>query len=122
MVAAAENILAATALGDGASAMAADVAEGAECALLVADNDNWFADDIDGKEGFGVGDGAFYGVLFVTFPTGSVERADELPGAAEDAGFLSVKDRGIGVELRSERMGRFDSFVNVEMERIWGHG
>jgi hypothetical protein len=64
VVAAAENIFAAAALGDGAGAMAADVAEGAERVLLVAHDDNWFADDIDGEEGFGVGHGAFCVVKF----------------------------------------------------------
>ena len=52
MIAAAKNIFAAAALGDGAGAMAADVAESAQRALLVADDDYRFADDIDGEESF----------------------------------------------------------------------
>ena len=59
--------------------MAADVAEGAERALLVADDDYGFANDIDGEECFGIGDGAFCGLLFAAFATlftGCVESAD----------------------------------------------
>src|SRR4029077_3425378 len=119
MIAAAQNIFAAAALRDGAGAVAADVAEGAERALLVANDDDRFADDVDSEKGFRIGDGAFCAVLF---SAGSVESANELPGATEDAGFLHVEDGGVGVKLRRERVGAFDLLMDVEIDGLSGHG
>ena len=112
VIVAAQNIFAAAALRDGAGAVAADVAEGAERALLVANDDDRFADDVGGEKSFGIGDGA---LCAVHFAARRVERADELPGATEDAGFFSVENSGIGVELRRERVRAFDLFVDVEL-------
>jgi len=92
VIAAAENIFAAAALRDGPGAVATDVAEATESALLIANDDNRFADDVRGEESFRIGDGVFCAVLL---PAGSVESADELPGA----------DRIIGTEgCRGERI------------------
>src|SRR5208282_5775591 len=59
VVAAAENIFAAAALRDRAGAVAADVAEGAQRALLVAHNDDGFTDNVGCEEGLGIRDRAF---------------------------------------------------------------
>lgn len=50
------------------------------------------------------------------------ERADKLPGAAEDAGFFRVEDGGVSVKLRSESVSAFDLVVNIEIEALIGHG
>ncbi len=97
VIGAAEDIFAAAADRDGARAMTANIAESAKSSLLVANDHDRFADDFRGKKGFRVGDGAPEAVYF---PAVLAERADELPGAAEDAGFFDIEDRGVGVELR----------------------
>ena len=118
MIAATKDIFAAAVLRDGAGAVAADVAEGAERAFFVPHNDDRFTSDIDGEEGFRIGDGAFCAVLL---PAENVESADELPGATEDAGFFSFENRGIDVELRSEGVRTFDLFVDVGFDGLSGH-
>lgn len=50
------------------------------------------------------------------------ERADKLPGAAEDAGFFRVEDGGVSVKLRGESVSAFDLVVNIEIEALIGHG
>ena len=122
MIAAAKNIFAAAALGDRAGAMAAYVAESAQRALLIADDDNRLTDDIQREESFWIGDGAFCGVWGATFSARSIESADKLPRAAEDAGFFSVENCWVGIELRRERMRGFDFFVDVELDGLSGHG
>src|SRR5580704_5023655 len=62
VIATTENILAAAALRDRPGAMATDVAERAQRALFVADNDDWFADNIRCEESLWISDGALYAV------------------------------------------------------------
>ena len=116
MIAATENIFAPAPLRDGAGAVAADVAECAESALLVANDDRRFADDVRGEKSFGIGDGT---LCAVQFPARRVERSHELPGAAEDASFFSFENRGVDVVVRCEGVRAFDLFVDVGAE---GHG
>src|SRR5258708_7468380 len=118
VVGATENIFAAAAKRDGARAMTANIAEGAKSSLLVANDHDRFPDDFCGKKGLGIGDGALEAVYF---PAVLAERADELPGASEDAGFFDIEDRGVGVELRRERLRAFDLFVDVEMQGLCIH-
>src|SRR5438094_1531047 len=108
----AEHILAAATEGDGARAMAANIAEGAEFALLVADNDDRFAGNIHGEKTLGVGDRAPGSVHFAA---GLMDRPDELPGALEDARFFNVQNRGVGVETRREGLRALDLLVHVEV-------
>jgi hypothetical protein len=113
MILATQDIFAAAAESDGPGAMAANVAEGAQRAFLVANNDDGFASDIGGEKTFGIGDGALHAVYFAA---GLGERSDELPGALKDARFLDFQNGGIGVKTRGECLGAPDLFVDVEMK------
>jgi hypothetical protein len=51
-----------------------------------------------------------------------VERADQLPGTAEDFVVLNFEDGGISVKARSRGVRAFDLFVDVEVEGFASHG
>ena len=119
MILAAHDILAATAESDRSGTVAADVAEGAEGSLLVANDEQRFSGAFGGKKRFWVGDGFLYAV---DLTAGMVESADELPGAAKDFVLLDFEDGRIGVKARGEGVGAFDLLVDVEMEGLGGHG
>ncbi len=118
MILATQNILAAAAKRDRTSTMAANVAEGAQLSLFVANDDDWLAGDIRGEKTFWVGDGALHAI---NFSAGLAESSDELPGALKNARLLDLKNRRIGVKARSERLRTLNLFVNVEMKRFRQH-
>src|SRR5437016_548088 len=82
VILAAEDIFAAAAESDGSRAMSANVAEGTQFALLVANDDDWLTSDIGGEKTLGVANGALHAVHF---PAGLVECSYKLPGALENA-------------------------------------
>jgi hypothetical protein len=57
VIGAAKNILRAAAKRNRSGAVAADIAERTKRALLIPDDDDGLAGDVNGEEGFGVGDG-----------------------------------------------------------------
>src|SRR5437660_49319 len=79
---AAPGIRASAAKLDRPCTMTARVAEGAQLALLVANDDDGFAGDIHGEITCGIGAGACYAVHF---SARLAESSDELPGTLEDA-------------------------------------
>src|ERR1700730_6357683 len=93
--------------------MTADVAEGAECAFFVADDNNGLTYEIRSEETFRVGDGPLYPVHF---PACLVKGSNELPRAAKNARFLDFQNRGVGVETRCERLRTLDLFVHVKVQ------
>jgi len=64
--------------------MTANVAEGAQCTFLIANDDDWFTSNIGGEKAFRVSDSALRPVYFAA---GLAKRADHLPGAPQDARF-----------------------------------
>src|SRR5881628_2425717 len=62
VIPAAQDIFAAAALRDGSGAMPADIAEGAQRILLIADDYDGLAGDLSGEKGFRIGDGALSAV------------------------------------------------------------
>jgi hypothetical protein len=118
VILAAQDIFAAAAESDGPGAMAANVAEGAQLTLFVANDDDRFAGDLGGEKAFGIGNGALYAVYF---SAGLAESSDELPGALENAGLFDFEDCGIGVKARGERLCALDLFVHVKMKRFCQH-
>src|SRR5213082_541948 len=112
VVLAAQDIFAAATERDGARAMAADIAEAAEFALLVAYNDDRLADNIHGKETLGVGDGAPGSIYFAA---ALMKRSNELPSTLENPRFFNFQNRGVGVETRREGLRALDLLVHVEV-------
>jgi hypothetical protein len=74
--------------------------------------------DVGGEVAFRIGDGARDSI---DFAAGLIERSDKLPGAAEYLVALDFQNVRIGVEARSEGVGTFDPFVDVEMQRFGAH-
>jgi len=98
--------------------VAADVAEGTEFAVFVADrfvthNDDGFSGDLNGEEGLGVGDGA-------VVATRVIERSGQLLGAAKKSWLSQSRGCGVGVELGFEGMGTLDLFVKIECDGVLG--
>src|SRR5258708_6537220 len=118
VILATQDIFASAAESDGSGAMAADIAEGAQLALLVANDDDWFTGDVGREKTFGIGDGAFRAVYFSAL---LAECSDELPGALENSCLFDFKNRGIGVKARSERLRALDLFMDVEVKRLCQH-
>src|SRR5437762_475568 len=112
VVLAAQDIFAAAAEGDGARPMAAHIAESAEFAFLVSDNDDWLAGNIHGEKTLRVGDRAPGSVYFAA---GLMERPEELPGALENPRFFNFQNRGVGVETRREGLRALDLLVHIEV-------
>ena len=118
VVLAAEDIFAAAAEGDRSGSVTANVAEGAQRALLITDDEDGFSGDFGSEVGFGIGDRV---VCAAGFTAWLIERADHLPGFAEDFGFFDFEDGRIGVEAGGERVGALDLFVDAEAEGLRGH-
>src|SRR5690349_17773549 len=85
MILAAQNVFAAAAERDGPGAMTADIAEGAQLALLVAHDDHWLADDICREKTLRIRNSALDPIYFAA---SLMESTDELPGTLKDAGFF----------------------------------
>src|SRR2546430_442657 len=94
--------------------MAANVAEGAQSSLLIADDKNWFTGDFGGEISFRVGDGLWHAVRV---PAGLHRGANKLPGAAKDFFLLDFEDSRIGVKARGERVGALDLFIDIQAKR-----
>jgi hypothetical protein len=118
VILATEYVFATAAKRDRPGTVATNVAEGAQRAFLVANDDDGFTSDIGGEKAFGVGDSALHTVYFAA---GLAQRSDHLPGALEDARFLDFEDGGIGVKARCEGLRALDLFVDVEVERFRQH-
>jgi hypothetical protein len=98
--------------------MAADVAEGAQLTLIVANDDDGFAGNVGGEKTFGVRDCTLRAIYLAAR---LAESSDELPGAPKNARLLDFKDGGIGVKTRGECLGTLDLVVDVEMVRFRLH-
>jgi hypothetical protein len=118
VIGAIENVPAARALCDGSRAMAANVAERAKNSGIVADNDDGFANNFRGEEGFRISDGAFH---TVHFPAILRKGSNQLPGATEDALALEFHHGGVDVEAGGKRLRTFQVFIDVEAKRIDNH-
>jgi len=116
VILATQDIFAAAAESDGPSAMTANVAEGAQCTFLIANDDDWFTSNIGGEKAFRVSDSALRPVYF---SAGLAKRADHLPGAPQDARFLNLKDVGIGVKNAKRVFGRTRFVGGRRGEEVW---
>ena len=119
MILATQNIFAAAAERDRPGAMAANVTEGTQRSLVVANDDDWLTSNIGGEKTFGIGDGALHPVHF---SARLAESSNELPGAMENARLLDIKNCGIGVKTRCECLSALDLFVHVQVKRFHQHG
>src|SRR4029077_10926649 len=119
VIGAVQNLLATRALGDGSRAVTADIAEGAQRPRLVACDDPGFAGYIECEICFRVSNRALHSLQSAA---ALGQRANELPGAEEDALLLKAEHRRIGVVARRERFRAFQLRINVQTERFAHHG
>src|SRR5215471_2123626 len=119
VIGAVQNLLATRALGDGSRTVTADIAEGAQGPRFVARDDYRFAGYIECEICFRVSNRALHSLQCTA---ALAQRANELPGAAEDALLLKAEHRWIGVVARRQRFGAFQLRMNVQTERFAHHG
>ena len=100
-------------------AVTADIAEGAQRASLVARDDHGFAGYIECEICFRVSNRTLHSLRFAAALT---QRANELPGAPEDALLLKGEHRGIGVVVRCQCFRTFQLRIDVQTERFAHHG
>src|SRR5947208_5885131 len=86
MISAAQNVLAAASLRNGARAMTAYIAQGPQRAFLVANNNNRLACNLRGEETFRIGDGALAAILF---SADMAQRSRKLPCTPENLRLLN---------------------------------
>src|SRR6266851_858867 len=118
VILAAQNIFAAAAERHRPGAMAANVTEGTQRSLVVANDDDWLTGNVGSEKTFGIGDDALHSVHF---SARLAESSNELPGAMENARLLDIQNRRIGVKTRRECLCALDLLVDVEMKRFRCH-